>query len=448
MNGLKRVASLAAFAAMCLFVGTAPNANAQAAAAPAAGQDAGAAKQPYTMAEYNAYQAAAADKNPTSQVKELDDFVAKYPNSALLNFVYPLYYQAYSQLKNYPKVIEYADKLVAMGDKVDAGAKYQALYARAFAYNAMNSTDPAQAKAAHDAALAGLKALDDLKKPENMSDTDFAAQKQKIQIYFNGTAAQTSMILKDYAGAVQAYKAVLTLTPDDAISSYRLGQAYLAMTPPQTMDAFWAIARAVTSKGATQQQSTQVKTYLRKLLANYQQATCESLTDAELNELLQLAGSSTERPASYKLVSADDLATARKDMTIASVIADLKAGGDKGKITWLSSCGLEFPGVPGKVIEVTPGEPIVFKIAFVTSEAEFDAATTPNMEVKVAGQPEAGRVEKDNPIHFTGTLTSFDPDPAFMLHWDKAKVSEEDIPKEKAAPKKPTARRPTAKKPS
>ncbi|HMI51709.1 MAG TPA: hypothetical protein VK525_09360, partial [Candidatus Saccharimonadales bacterium] len=114
----------------------------------------------------------------------------------------------------------------------------------------------------------------------------------------------------------------------------------------------------------------------------------------------------------------------------------------------LAACGLEFPGVPGKVIEVTPGEPIVFKIAFVTSEAEFDAATTPNMEVKVAGQPEAGRVEKDNPIHFTGTLISFDPDPAFMLHWDKAKVSEEDIPKEKAAPKKPAPRRPTAKKPS
>ena len=448
MNGLKRVASLAAFAAMCLFVGTVPNANAQAAAAPAAGQDAGAAKQPYTMAEYNAYQAAAADKNPTTQVKELDDFVAKYPNSALLNFVYPLYYQAYSQLKNYPKVIEYADKLLAMGDKADPGARYQALYARAFAYNAIGGTDVAQAKAAHDAALAGLKALDDLKKPENMPDADFAAQKQKIQIYFNGTAAQTSMVQKDYAGAIEAYKAVLAITPDDAISSYRLGQAYLGTTPPQTMDAFWVIARAVTSKTATQQQSTQVKTYLRKLIANYQQAACENLTDAELNELLQLAGSSPTRPESYKLASADDLTKARTDMTIASVIADLKAGGDKGKITWLAACGLEFPGVPGKVIEVTAGDPLIFKIAFVTSEAEFDAATTPNMEVKVAGQPDAGRVEKDNPIHFTGTLESFDPDPAFMLHWDKAKVSEEDIPKEKAAPKKPAPRRPAPKKPA
>jgi hypothetical protein len=67
------------------------------------------------------------------------------------------------------------------------------------------------------------------------------------------------------------------------------------------------------------------------------------------------------------------------------------------------------------------------------------------MDVKVVGQPEAARVEKDSPVHFTGTLVSYDPDPAFFLHWDKAKVKAEDIPKEKA-PKKPV-RRP-ARKPS
>ena len=108
--------------------------------------------------------------------------------------------------------------------------------------------------------------------------------------------------------------------------------------------------------------------------------------------------------------------------------------------------GLEFPEVPGKVIEVTTGtDSVQLKIAFVTSEAEFDAATTPNLDVKVVGQPEAGKLEKDNAVHFTGTLVSFDPDPNFMLHWDKAKVKDEDLPKEG---KKPAARHPAAKKPS
>jgi hypothetical protein len=135
-------------------------------------------------------------------------------------------------------------------------------------------------------------------------------------------------------------------------------------------------------------------------------------------------------------------------MTIASVVADLKTGGDKAKLTWTAACGLEFPDVPGKIIEVASAADVVtLKVAFVTSDAEFDAATTPNMEVKVAGQPEAAKLEKDNPVRFTGTLGSYDPDPAFMLHWEKAKVNEEDLPKEKGTAKKPAAKKPAPKKP-
>jgi tetratricopeptide (TPR) repeat protein len=448
---MRKCTALALVMALCLIFGYAQGANAQ---APAAGQGAAGVSQApkYTMAEYNSYQACAAEKVPATLVKCLDDFVSKYPNSALLVYIYPLYYRAYTQLKNYPKVIEYADKLVALGDKAEAGIRYEALYARALSYANLNISekDPTakdQATKAREAALLGLKTLDEIKKPENMSDEDFNKQKQQPKILFNFTAGNASMVLKDYPAAIESFKAVRTLNPDDPITNYRLGQAYQAMTPPQDMDAFWSYARAVTAKGATQAQASRVKDYLRKLIMNYQGGTvCDSLTDAELNELLQLASTSLDRPSSYKLPSAADLSAAQKDMTIASVFADLKAGGDKAKLTWLAACGLEFPEVPGKVIEVTPGtDTIVLKIAFVTSDAEFEAATAPNMEVKVVGQPDAARVEKDSAIHFTGTLMSYDPDPAFFLHWDKAKVKEEDIPKEKA-PKKPV-RRPAPKKP-
>lgn len=447
MSGTRKVAGLAIVAALCLILVNGMSAVARAQAPAAGGQDAGAGKQPYTMAEYNSYQACASEKVPATQLKCLDDFVSKYPNSALLIYVYPLYVQGYGALKNYQKVIEYSDKVIGLGDKIDAGGQYQALYAHCFAYNALTlaqQADPATAKAARDAAVAGLKALDAVKKPDSMTDDAFATQKKQIQIYFNGTAAQASANIKDYAGAIPFYKATLALNPDDGITSYRLGLAYEALTPPQHMDAFWSIARAVSAKGATQAQSTKVKDYLRKLIVNYQQAACDNLTDAELAELLQLAGSSAERPASYNLPSSADLDAARKDMTIASVMADLKAGGDKAKVTWLASCGLEFPGVPGKVIENVPGDVAVLKVAFVTSDAEFDAATVANMEVKVAGQPDVARIEKDSAIHFTGTLVSYDPEPAFMLHWEKGKVNEEDIPKEKSAPKKTVKRKPSS----
>jgi tetratricopeptide (TPR) repeat protein len=447
MNRTCRVAGLAITAALCLVISSATSAFAQA----PAGQDAAAGQQKYTMAEYNSYQACAAEKNPTAQIKCLDDFVAKYPNSALLVYIYPLDYNAYSQLKNWPKVIEYADKLIALGEKAEPPIRYQAYYARAFAYSNVPPNSPdaqAQAPKACEAAKAGLKTLNELKKPDAMSAEDFEKQKQQPAILFNYTLAQCSMAQKDYQTAIDSYKAVLEKNPDDAITAYKIGQAYMAMTPPQQMDAFWYFAKAVSAKNANQQQATQVKTYLRKLIANHQGGNvCDSLTDAELNELLQLAGTSATRPDSYKLPSAADLDAARKDMTIASVIADLKAGGDKAKITWLAACGLEFPDVPGKLIEVTSGSDAVqLKVAFVTSDAEFDAKNTPDMDVKVVGQPDAAKLEKDNPVRFTGTLLAYDPDPNFMLHWDKAKVNAEDIPKEKE--KKGTKKRPATKKPS
>jgi tetratricopeptide (TPR) repeat protein len=446
MNRTCRVAGLAITAALCLAISGAANALAQA----PAGQDAGAGQQKYTMAEYNSYQACAAEKNPQAQIKCLDDFVAKYPNSALLIYIYPLYYTAYSNLKNWPKVIEYADKLLSLGDKVDPPIRYQAYYARAFAYSNMPAGPDVQAQApkACEAAKAGLKTLNELKKPDAMSEDDFNKQKQQPAILFNYTLAQCSMAQKDYQTAIDSYKAVLEKNPDDAITSYKIGQAYMAMNPPQQMDAFWYFAKAVTAKNANQTQATQVKSYLRKLIANYQGGNvCDNLIDAELSELLQLASTSATRPDSYKLPSTADLDAARKDMTIASVITDLKAGGDKAKITWLASCGLEFPDVPGKLIGVTPGtDAVQLKVAFVTSDAEFDSKTTPDMDVKVVGQPEASKLEKDNPVRFTGTLVAYDPEPNFMLHWDKAKVNAEDIPKEKEK-KSPTKKRPSTKKP-
>jgi tetratricopeptide (TPR) repeat protein len=452
MNATKRLTGLAILGALCLILGNGLSAIAQ---APAAGQDTGAAK--YTMAEYNAYQACAGEKVPATMIKCLDDFASKYPNSTLLNYIYSLYYQAYSAQKNYLKMIETADKLAALGG-IDALTRFNAYYSHATAYYAMvsdqkeganASKDPALAKAAQEAAANALKILQELKKPDAVTDDAWAKQKTVFQLTLNGIAAQAAMNAKDCSGAVGYYKAALALNPDDLTFNYRLGEAYRCMNPPQQMDAFWSIARAVTAKGATQAQAAKLKDYLRKLIVNYQGGTvCDSLSDAELNELLQLAGSSAERPASYSIPSAADLSGAQKDMTILTVITDLKAGGDKAKLTWLASCGLEFPEVLAKVIQVVPGtDAVVLKMAFVTSDAEFEAATTPNMEVRVVGQPEAARVEKDTAVHFTGTLTAYDPEPNFFLHWDKAKVKQEDIPKEKGTPKKPV-RKPTPRKPA
>src|SRR5262249_28650824 len=150
-----------------------------------------------------------------------------------------------------------------LGDKADANAKYGALYARALAFGSMDAAaQAAQAKGALDAAEAGLNLISELKKPDNLDDAAIAEQKKQAAVYLNGKAVQAAMVSKEYSNAIKYYKAVLVGQPKpevEAITEYRLGTAYLNSNPPQQMDGFWHVGRAITSKGATQQQVTQLK---------------------------------------------------------------------------------------------------------------------------------------------------------------------------------------------
>jgi tetratricopeptide (TPR) repeat protein len=403
-------------------------------AQPAAAQDqAGQNQAPaYTMPEYNGFQACHAETNAQMRVKCLDDFVAKFPNSTLMPYVLQLYVQSYNELKNYPKTIEYADKLVALGDKVDAGTKLQALYTRSLAFNyafSDKAPDPDSLNKARAAALEGLKILSTIPKPANLTDDQFTEQKKGPTVLFNYTAGSASLMLKDYPGTIQYFKAALAVNPTDAITNYRLGLAYLQSTPSQPLDGFWYLARAINQKIPD---DAKVKDYLRKQILAYEQPGCDSLVDPQLDELMQLSATAPDRPATYTIPSADDLKKIQTSSNILTVLSDLQAGGDKAKMTWLAICGAEFPEVVGKVIDVVPGtDAVELKLATGATPEEIEKATVANLDVKVVGQPEAARLQKDDGVRFSGTLASYDPPPAFMLHWDKAKVNPEDIPAEK-----------------
>jgi tetratricopeptide (TPR) repeat protein len=410
-------------------------------------QDQSQAKPTYTIPEYNAFQAANAEKDPAARLKLLDDFVAKFPNSTLNQYVYQLYIKTYTDLKNYPKAIEYADKLVALGDKADPTQRLQALVARCqvfpYAYNPKAPDAADQLNKERAAALEGVKILTALPKSDpKMTDPQFDEQKKPGLAFFQNSLGFACSQLKDYPCAIGAFKTVLSLTPNDAVASYRLGVANLEMKPPQALDGFWAVARAINLKIPD---SDKIKDYLRRQILAYEQPGCDSLADAQLNELLQLSANSPERPATYTIPSADDLNKIRNSSNILTLLADLKAGGDKAKMTWLALCGAEFPEVVGKVIEVATGtDSVQLKLYTGATPEEIEKATTPNLDVKVVGQPEAARLEKDQGVRFSGTLVGYDPDPNFMLHWDKAKVNPEDIPTEKGGAKKPV-RKPAAK---
>src|SRR6202171_5587419 len=81
-------------------------------------------KPAYTMAEYNAYQAADKETNPQQKIKLLDDFVKQYPMSTLLPYIYRAYYLTDYALKNFAGTLEYADRRSEerrVGKSVDLG---------------------------------------------------------------------------------------------------------------------------------------------------------------------------------------------------------------------------------------------------------------------------------------------------------------------------------------
>jgi tetratricopeptide (TPR) repeat protein len=410
-------------------------------------------KPNYTLAEYNAYMDAHGEKDPQAKIKKLDDFVMKFPMSALMMYIYGDYYTTYYALKNYPQTIEYVDKLMAL-PTVDLGTKLQSLGYRAQAMLYGSGDKALQTPEAYtkgkDAAAKGLETLNQWQKPQNMTDEQFTTNKKGLGVLFNSVAGIAESGLKDYKAAADSYKAVLALDPNDAVTHFRLGVAYLQEMPPAAPDGFWELSRSIALKGPGE---AQVRTYLRNQLLHYQQPSCDKLADDEMNQMITLAATSTDRPASMVIPSSEDLQKARDDT--GNFLPWLQEGGDHGRVMWLATCGLEYPDVGVKVLDIMPGDSDNFTLKVYRPAAadpdaaakEMDAATMPNMEVHIVGQPDVKRLMKDDAVRFTGTLKDYQQSP-FMLTWDNAKVNPEDLqpaptggkrPARTAAPKRPGA---------
>jgi tetratricopeptide (TPR) repeat protein len=417
--------------------------------------------QAYTKQEYDDFNAAVNEKDATRRVALLDGFATKYPSSTLLPYVYRDYVVAYTELKNNPKVMDSADKFLSLGDKVDSmqgleTARLQVAILRAQAFfaalNARQLTTNEQFATSREAAQNGLKLLDALKKPENAPEDQFKKQIDAYKVMFHSVIGFAAQQQKDAKGAIEAFRAALAITPNDGSIYYRIGLSYLQQDPPQYMDGFWAVARSIALKV---QGEAQIRTYLRNQMLRYQQPVCDNLLDAQINELITLAGTTADRPENFKIPTRADLdKVLTENGTVELISENLKAGGDKAKNTWLAACGAEFPELLGKVIEVGSGDgdAVVLKIFSASTQEATEAGTAANMELHIEGQPRAKGFKKDDIFVFAGALKNFTPEP-FTLTIEKGKVREDTLPTEakappkKAPPKKAPAKRPATKRP-
>lgn len=126
------------------------------------------------------------EKDAQAQIKLLDDFSAKYPQSAVMPEAYRDYYEAYFRIGEYPQAIDYADKLVALGDKAGIDMRVLAILTREVAYSADCSQPELRTQDAYtrarDAGKQGLALFPQWRKPENLTQEQFAAEKKSFGI--------------------------------------------------------------------------------------------------------------------------------------------------------------------------------------------------------------------------------------------------------------------------
>jgi tetratricopeptide (TPR) repeat protein len=212
-----------------------------AAPAPAGQQQKKEIKDP---AEYNAYVNALQQKDAAAKISGMEAFLVTYPNSVMKEDALETLMGAYQQANNQAKVIETANRLLAVN----------ANNVRALVLLSYNEKGAQKWADAQQHAERGLQALPNMPKPDNTTtDADFAKQKSQFSGLLNSVAGFSALQVKDYPAAQKYLRAAVEGDPADVGNVYPLALAYLTGTPEDDLNGLFFISRAanlITDPGA------------------------------------------------------------------------------------------------------------------------------------------------------------------------------------------------------
>jgi tetratricopeptide (TPR) repeat protein len=203
-----------------------------AAPAPAAPQQKKEIKDP---AEYNAYVNALQQKDSAAKISGMEAFLVTYPNSVMKEDALETLMGAYQQANNQAKVIETANRLLAVNPN----------QVRALVLLSYNEKGAQKWADAQQHAERGLQALPNMPKPDTTTtDADFAKQKSQFSGLLNSVAGFSALQVKDYPAAQKYLRAAVEGDPADVGNVYPLALAYLTGTPEDDLNGLFFIARA------------------------------------------------------------------------------------------------------------------------------------------------------------------------------------------------------------
>ncbi len=160
-------------------------------------------------AEYNAYIGALGQQDPAAKISGFEAFITQYPNTVMKEEALEQLMGAYQQAGNQAKMVETAQKVVAVNPN-----SLKALALLTFSKRVMAKT-PQDLIDAGQYGEKGLQVLPTWPKPDGMTDTDYQKFKSQTSAIFNGAVGIGAYQNKDYAKAEQFLRAAVEIEPTD-----------------------------------------------------------------------------------------------------------------------------------------------------------------------------------------------------------------------------------------
>ena len=227
---------------------------AQAAAQPAPSGQATQKKEIKDPAEYNAYVNAIQQQNPAQKATALEAFLQTYPSSVMKEDALELLMAAYQQAGDAQR--HWMPPTACCRSILITFELWRLL---AYSYRAMASQGGPQMQdnlaKAQQYGQQGLQALQNMKKPDGMSDADFTKFHNETGAIFDGAVGFAALQAKDFATAQKDFhEAVADESQPNIADIYPLATADLE-AKPMNPEGFWFIVKAANlAQGPGQQQ--------------------------------------------------------------------------------------------------------------------------------------------------------------------------------------------------
>lgn len=422
---------------------------------PPAGGGAAASDQAPTIkdpAEYNAYVTALQQQDNNAKISALEAFLTQYPSSVMKSSALEQLMSAYQATGNQAKVVDSAKRLLTADPN-----NLRALALLTFlARQGVMTGGAGAATSLSDLQQYCAKGLDAVKanqKPAGMKPEDFEKLKKETTQIFNSGCGFGALQAKDYQHAIEYLKASVDQDPNDLQNVYPLATAYLALTPPDTLNGLFYLARAAGIAQAGSPAQQQIQAYGQKVYKNY-----HGSDQGWADYALPTAKTATAPPPDW-----GDKITKYVPPTPAQQAHDLVKDKTPDQVKQLSFGEWELvlaAGTPedqAKVWDVIKNVPLQMEgtVIEATSNTEVHIAASqddieqkrPDITLTMTGPIPAARMPKaGDTFDFEGTPTAYTPTP-FMMTMENGKLlrkAGEPAPKKKPAT---TRRRTTTRKP-